>query len=217
MGRAPRRRGYTVRLPRLPGHGTTWQEMNRTRWQDWYAEVDAAFRELHERCAPRRSSAACRWAARSRLRLAQEHGPRVAGLVLVNPADASSRTGAWSLLPVLKHVVRLVPRDRQRHQEAGRHRARPTTGTPLQGRRTPRSRRGARHPRPARGHPAGAAAALAAGPRGARVELGAGAVAGSPARTSPRSCSRTVLPRGDARQRRADVIFEEESSTSSSG
>ena len=31
--------GYTVRLPRLPGHGTSWQEMNTTRWTDWYAEI----------------------------------------------------------------------------------------------------------------------------------------------------------------------------------
>ena len=38
--------GLTVSLPRLPGHGTTWQEMARTRWEDWYAEVDRAFDEL---------------------------------------------------------------------------------------------------------------------------------------------------------------------------
>ncbi len=29
--------GHTVRLPRLPGHGTTWRDMGRTRWPDWYA------------------------------------------------------------------------------------------------------------------------------------------------------------------------------------
>ena len=38
--------GLSVWLPRLPGHGTTWQEMARTRWEDWYAEVDRAFDEL---------------------------------------------------------------------------------------------------------------------------------------------------------------------------
>ncbi len=35
--------GLSVSLPRLPGHGTTWQEMARTRWEDWFAEVDRAF------------------------------------------------------------------------------------------------------------------------------------------------------------------------------
>ncbi|MDT4933686.1 MAG: carboxylesterase, partial [Pseudonocardiales bacterium] len=34
--------GYTVRLPLLPGHGTSWQETNRTRWQDWYGAIEQA-------------------------------------------------------------------------------------------------------------------------------------------------------------------------------
>ena len=38
--------GYTVSLPRLPGHGTTWQQMNATTWQDWYAEACRALDEL---------------------------------------------------------------------------------------------------------------------------------------------------------------------------
>ena len=38
--------GYAVEVPLLPGHGTTWQEMNRTRWDDWYAEVTRAFDKL---------------------------------------------------------------------------------------------------------------------------------------------------------------------------
>ena len=42
--------GWTVRVPRLPGHGTTWQEMNRTTWEDWFAEADRAFRDLQGRC-----------------------------------------------------------------------------------------------------------------------------------------------------------------------
>ena len=32
--------GYTVRLPLLPGHGTTWQDLGRTRWTDWYDVLD---------------------------------------------------------------------------------------------------------------------------------------------------------------------------------
>ena len=38
--------GLSVSVPRLPGHGTTWQEMNRTRSEDWFAEADRAFEEL---------------------------------------------------------------------------------------------------------------------------------------------------------------------------
>lgn len=96
-------RGYTVRVPLLPGHGTTWQELNRTRWQDWYSCVDKAFRGLHETCERVFLGGLSMGAALS-LQLAQEHGPRISGLVLVNPAvkfdDPRTR-----VIPVLKHLV----------------------------------------------------------------------------------------------------------------
>jgi carboxylesterase len=96
-------RGYTVRVPLLPGHGTTWQEMNRTRWEDWYSCIDTAFRELHETCQ-RVVVGGLSMGGALALQLAQEHGPRISGLVLVNPAvkfdDPRTR-----LVPVLKHLV----------------------------------------------------------------------------------------------------------------
>jgi carboxylesterase len=96
-------RGYTVRVPLLPGHGTTWQEMNRTRWDDWYACVDAAFRELHETCGRVVVGGLSMGAALS-LQLAQEHGPRISGLVLVNPA-VKFEDPRVRLIPVLKHII----------------------------------------------------------------------------------------------------------------
>jgi carboxylesterase len=42
--------GYRVSLPRLPGHGTTWQELNVTEWRDWYGEAEQAFLELRAHC-----------------------------------------------------------------------------------------------------------------------------------------------------------------------
>jgi len=42
--------GYTVSCPLLPGHGTTVQEMNRCRWQDWLAAVERAYQELSQKC-----------------------------------------------------------------------------------------------------------------------------------------------------------------------
>ena len=77
--------GLTVSLPRLPGHGTTWQEMAMTRWEDWYAEVDRAVGELRagtdEIFVMGLSMGAC-----LALRLAELHGSAVTGLVLVNPS-----------------------------------------------------------------------------------------------------------------------------------
>jgi len=95
--------GLTVSLPRLPGHGTSWQEMARTRWEDWYAEVDRAFDELRARCESifvmGLSMGGC-----LALRLAELHGDAVAGLVLVNPS-VTADTKLFLLAPVLKLVV----------------------------------------------------------------------------------------------------------------
>src|SRR6476660_8331206 len=41
--------GFSVELPRLPGHGTTVEEMMTTRWADWTAEVEAAYQRLAAR------------------------------------------------------------------------------------------------------------------------------------------------------------------------
>ena len=95
--------GLSVSLPRLPGHGTTWQEMARTRWEDWYGEVERAFEDLAKKTtevfAMGLSLGGC-----LALRLAEVHGSVVSGLVLVNPfVTASSRLIA--LAPVLKYLV----------------------------------------------------------------------------------------------------------------
>ncbi len=95
--------GLTISLPRLPGHGTTWQEMARTRWEDWYAEVDRAFGELRsatdEIFVMGLSMGGC-----LALRLAELHGDAVRGLVLVNPS-VTAETKLFLLAPVLKLVV----------------------------------------------------------------------------------------------------------------
>ncbi|MEO9153314.1 MAG: alpha/beta fold hydrolase [Lapillicoccus sp.] len=95
--------GYTVRLPLLPGHGTTWQEMGRTRWPDWYAAVETDFRELHERCRLV-FVVGLSMGGLLATKLALEHGPHVAGLVLVNPIFKHDNK-ALLALPVLRHLV----------------------------------------------------------------------------------------------------------------
>ncbi|WP_436495717.1 alpha/beta hydrolase [Actinokineospora sp. HUAS TT18] len=101
--------GYSVRVPLLPGHGTRWQDMNRTSWPQWYGAVSAAFAELRERCDKvfifglSMGGALC-------LRLAEDEGADVAGIVLVNPSVMSLRkemklVGALSkVVPSLKPI-----------------------------------------------------------------------------------------------------------------
>jgi len=99
--------GFTVSLPRLPGHGTVWQDLAHTGWQDWYAEVDRAFGALAARCEQTfvfgLSMGGC-----LALRLAEVHGSAVRGLVVVNPSLAPD-TKLFLLAPVLKYVVRSLP------------------------------------------------------------------------------------------------------------
>jgi carboxylesterase len=95
--------GLSVSLPRLPGHGTTWQEMGRTRWEDWFAEVNRAFEELRtwsdEIFVMGLSMGGC-----LALRLAELHGAAVRGLVLVNPSITAD-TRLFMLAPLLKLFV----------------------------------------------------------------------------------------------------------------
>lgn len=100
-------RGYAVEVPRLPGHGTSWKDMNTTGWADWYAEVSGAFERL---CAANDAVvvAGLSMGGALVLRLAADHPDRVAGVVVVNPAVATKRLDV-KLLPLLKHVVPSFP------------------------------------------------------------------------------------------------------------
>jgi carboxylesterase len=99
--------GYGVQVPRLPGHGTTWRELNTLTWEDWYGEITRVFDQLcldHDAVVVGGLSMGGALA----LQVAADHPERVAGLVLVNPAVATKRLDV-KLLPVLKHVVPSFP------------------------------------------------------------------------------------------------------------
>lgn len=98
--------GPTVSLPLLPGHGTRWEDLRITGWQDWYAEVDRELRALAERCT-RVFVCGLSMGGTLALRLAARHGDTVSGLVLVNPGN-KMHDAAAPLLPVLRHVVPTV-------------------------------------------------------------------------------------------------------------
>ena len=98
--------GYTVRLPLLPGHGTSWQDLNRTRWTDWYAAIRRAYAELDERCDVIVGCGLSLGGALV-LRLAEDLPPdaKLAGLAVVNPAIGTLRKDA----KLAKYLAWLVP------------------------------------------------------------------------------------------------------------
>jgi carboxylesterase len=77
-------RGYTVRVPRLPGHGTRWEDLNQVGWQEWPDRVVAELDELNKTCEKvfifglSMGGGTC-------LYVAAHHGQQIAGVVLVNP------------------------------------------------------------------------------------------------------------------------------------
>jgi carboxylesterase len=106
-GRALADLGYGVEVPCLPGHGRTWQEMNRTGWSDWYGEVSRVFAKLQ---AENDVIVLCGFSMGGGLvlQLAADHADAVAGVVLLNPAVATKRRDIL-LLPITKHLIGSFP------------------------------------------------------------------------------------------------------------
>lgn len=99
--------GHAVEVPRLPGHGTRWQEMNRTGWADWYGEVERAFEKLVEE-NDTVVVGGLSMGGSLVLRLAADHPDRVAGVVLVNPGLNMERKDL-AVVPLLKWVLPAFP------------------------------------------------------------------------------------------------------------
>ena len=96
-------RGLSVSLPLLPGHGTRWQDMQLTGWQDWYAEVDRELRALTARCRQVFVFGLSMGGALT-LRLAARHSAAVSGIALVNPS-VKPDSAQLRAVPLLRHVV----------------------------------------------------------------------------------------------------------------
>lgn len=77
-------RGYTVRVPRLPGHGREWQDLNKVAWTDWTDRVVVELEELEKTC-DKVFIFALSMGGGNALYVAAHHADRIAGLVLVNP------------------------------------------------------------------------------------------------------------------------------------
>ncbi len=97
--------GYTVAAPLLPGHGTTPQEMNRCRWQDWTEAIEQAYQQLTQRCQRVIVGGESMGALLS-LYLASEH-PEIEAVLTYAPALRIARKlalAAHLLAPFVPHV-----------------------------------------------------------------------------------------------------------------
>lgn len=111
--------GYSVSCPLLPGHGTTWQKMNRTRWHQWYAAVERSLHTLADHC-DRVVIAGLSMGGTLAIRLTEQYagagsvdtpgalGDRLIGTILVNPSLGTERKDAF-LLPYARHIIGSFP------------------------------------------------------------------------------------------------------------
>lgn len=98
--------GMAVSIPRLPGHGTRWQDLNRTTDDDWLRAADEALTALradHDRVFLMGISLGATLA----LRLAQRRPADVAGVVAVN-AVVEGLPGTPAVLRLFRRSVPAV-------------------------------------------------------------------------------------------------------------
>ena len=106
-GRYLAEQGFGVAVPRLPGHGTTWQEMNKTTWRDWYGEVERSFEKLAADC-DQVVVGGLSMGATLTLLLAANRQSEVAGVISVN-VSVDNKDPRRFALPVLKRFVPSFP------------------------------------------------------------------------------------------------------------
>lgn len=97
-------RGVSAIAPRLPGHGTTWEDLEQTRWTDWEAESERALLDLHARCSDV-VLAGLSMGGAMMLHLAAKHPEKIRGVVVIN---ADMRRPNLLLTPLVRAFVRSV-------------------------------------------------------------------------------------------------------------
>ncbi len=77
-------KGYTVRVPLLPGHGTKPEDLSQIKWQDWPEKVESELDELRKNC---KKIFICGFSmgGGTTLHLATTHSDKITGIILVNP------------------------------------------------------------------------------------------------------------------------------------
>lgn len=100
--------GFDVELPRLPGHGTTVDDMLTTGWSDWSAEVARARAALTERCD--RVVLVGQSMGASLVLSSAIAAPDVAGVVCINPVTRMRSQEELEMIDdLLEDDIQVVP------------------------------------------------------------------------------------------------------------
>lgn len=95
--------GFAVKAPCLAGHGTTMEDLKKTRWQDWYMTVSETFKELKKNYSSVAVSGLCMGAVLA-LYLAYKEKDDVSAISLIS---TTLFYDGWSL-PWYKFLLPIV-------------------------------------------------------------------------------------------------------------
>jgi carboxylesterase len=76
-------RGHSVAAARLPGHGTTWEDLETTKWTDWERESESVLSELRSHCSTVIAVGLSMGGAMA-IHLAVRHPDQIDGVVSIN-------------------------------------------------------------------------------------------------------------------------------------
>jgi carboxylesterase len=108
LGQYLAQQGYTVAGLLLPGHGTTWQDLNKCKWQDWAGAVEQAYLKLKDRCR-QAFVVGVSLGGLLTLHLAERH-PEIPAIVTMAPGlIAADWRSNWVWLA--KYFIQFVPYD----------------------------------------------------------------------------------------------------------
>lgn len=99
--------GCTVRVPRIPGHGTRWQDLNKVTWNEWTEKASLEFEKLKNECSHVFIFGLSMGGANTLYTAAHKPG-QVSGIVLVNPM-IHIKDPAIHFIELIKHLVAKRP------------------------------------------------------------------------------------------------------------
>ena len=97
--------GWSVECPRLPGHGTTWEDLSRCKYQDWIDELERSLVKLKEN-ANLIFMVGLSMGGALTLSLASRH-PEFKGIILINHL-AVMKEMKYIFVPYLRKFIKSV-------------------------------------------------------------------------------------------------------------
>jgi len=97
---------FHVELPSLPGHGTTWQDLNKTIYKDWIEELQKSLQILKSRTSNIYVCGLSLGGALA-LRMAQLNS-EISGIILINNACKFTHPKFW-FVPIIRFIISSTP------------------------------------------------------------------------------------------------------------